>query len=135
MNRFLIVGSLSVALLCVGVALAPRDGRAADRVFTHDVYFTLQESTPETRQALVDACHEYLSGHDGTLLFAVGTRAREMERDVNDTAFDVSLHIHFEDEAAHAAYQEHPRHQEFIATMNANWKTVRVFDSWVSTAP
>jgi heme-degrading monooxygenase HmoA len=83
----------------------------------------------------VDACQTYLSGHDGTLFFAAGTRATEMKRDVNETGFDVSLHVFFESEAAHAAYQEHPRHKEFIEKMNANWKTVRVFDSWVETGP
>lgn len=135
MNRLLIVGSLGLAALCVGVAVTPRDGKAAGKAFAHDVYFTLKESTPETRQALVDACQKYLSGHAGTVLFAAGMRAREMERDVNDTDFDVSLHIYFENEAAQAAYQQHPRHQEFIAEMSANWKTVRVFDSRVTTIP
>jgi hypothetical protein len=132
MDRLLIVGCLALGLLGAGMALAPRAGEAAGRVFAHDVYFTLRESTPETRQALVDACETYLSGHDGALLFAAGTRARDMKRDVNDTDFDVSLHIHFESAEAHAAYQEHPRHQEFIGAMSANWKTVRVFDSWVT---
>jgi len=135
MKRLLMIGSLGLAVLCAGVGVAPRHGEAAGKVFAHDVYFTLKKSTPETRQALVDACQKYLNGHQGTVLFAAGTRAREMKRDVNDTDFDVSLHIHFEDEAGHAAYQENPRHQEFIAEMNANWKTVRVFDSWVTTVP
>jgi hypothetical protein len=135
MKRLLMAGSLGLAALCVGVAVAPLHGEAPGKAFAHDVYFTLKDSTPETRQALVDACQEYLSGHDGTVLFAAGTRAPEMKRDVNDTEFDVSLHIYFEDEVAHAAYQEHPRHQEFIAQMNANWKTVRVFDSRVATVP
>ena len=54
-----------------------------------------------------------------------------MAREVNDRGFDVSLHVHFRDQAAHDAYQEHPRHKQFIAEMSANWKTVRVFDSWV----
>ena len=135
MKRLLMVSSLGLAVLCVVVAVAPPHGEAAGKAFAHAVYFTLKDSSPETRQALVDACQEFLSGHDGTLLFAAGTRAPEMKRDVNDTDFDVSLHIYFENEASHAAYQEHPRHQEFIAQMNANWKTVRVFDSWVTTVP
>jgi heme-degrading monooxygenase HmoA len=135
MNRSLIVGALGLALLCVGAAITPRDGEAAGRAFAHNVYFALKDSSPETRAALVAACEKYLSGHDGTVSFAAGTRAREMTRDVNDVEFDVSLHIYFEDEAAHAAYQKHPRHQEFIAEMNANWKAVRVFDSRVTTRP
>ena len=56
-----------------------------------------------------------------------------MGRDVNDTGFDVSLHVYFRD-GAHEAYQKNPRHLEFIEKMKANWKTVRVFDSWVKTS-
>ena len=136
MNRLLIVGSLSLAVLCVGVAVGASDGgEPAGKVFAHNVYFALNDSSPEARDALVDACEKYLNGHDGTIFFATGTRAREAKRDVNDTDFDVSLHIYFENAAAHGVYQEHPRHKEFIAEMNANWKAVRVFDSWVATGP
>jgi hypothetical protein len=135
MNRLLIVAPLALAVLCGGGAKGSEGGEADGKTFAHDVYFTLKESTPETRAALVAACRKYLSGHDGTVFFAAGTRAREAQREVNDTDFDVSLHIYFDSEAAHAAYQEHPRHQEFIAERNGNWKTVRVFDSWVTTGP
>lgn len=134
MNHLLIVGSLALVVPCLGAAVAPSDGgEPAGKVFAHNVYFTLNDASPAAREALVEACEKYLSGHDGAIFFAAGTRVRESKRDVNDTDFDVSLHIHFESAAAHAAYQEHPRHQEFIAEMNANWKAVRVFDSWVST--
>jgi hypothetical protein len=118
------------------VAARTSNGDApAGKGFAHDVYFTLNEATPEARQELVAACHEYLSGHEGTLFYAAGTRAAEMQRDVNDQTYDVSLHLYFKDRAAHDAYQEHPRHLKFIEEMQAGWKTVRVFDSWVETGP
>ena len=98
----------------------------------HDVYFNLRDASPEARQRLVDACSSHLSGHPGTVFFAAGARAGEMDREVNDAAFDVSLHVYFADRAAHDAYQEHPRHRKFIEEMSGNWKTVRVFDSWVA---
>ena len=103
------------------------------RAFAHDVYFSLHDAGSEARLKLIDACALYLSGHPGTVFFAAGSRADEMQRRVNDTAFDVSLHVCFEDQAAHDAYQEHPRHKRFIEEMSANWKVVRVFDSWVAT--
>jgi hypothetical protein len=135
MNSLLVIGSLLMAALCVMVAVSTSNGaERAGTVLAHDVFFTLNESTPETRKALVDACETYLKGHEGTVFFAAGTRATENRRDVNDTGFDVSLHVYFGDEAAHQAYQEHPRHKEFIQKMQANWKTVRVFDSWVRTS-
>jgi hypothetical protein len=105
-----------------------------ERVFAHDVYFTLKDASPQARQALVDACRLYLSDHPGTVFFAAGTRAVEMQREVNDRGFDVSLHVCFANRAAHDAYQEHARHKQFIQEMSANWKTVRVFDSWVDAS-
>ena len=63
----------------------------------------------------------------------MGTLAREFARPVNDREFDVALHITFQDRAAHDRYQEHPRHKQFIAEQQANWKKVRVFDSMVDT--
>ncbi len=136
MNRILVVAASAMAALCIVVSLHySRSAESASMVFAHEVYFTLNESTPETRQQLVGACQTYLSGHDGTVFFATGTRATEKTRDVNDTDFDVSLHLYFRDEAAHNAHQEHPRHKEFIEKMKSNWKAMRVFDAWVRTGP
>jgi hypothetical protein len=122
----------SLAVAALGLALAgPAPGADAARVLAHDVYFTLRDASPEAKQKLVDACRHHLAGHEGTVFFAAGVRADELARDVNDQGYDVSLHVYFRDKAAHDVYQDHPRHKQFIAEMNANWKTVRVFDSWV----
>jgi len=135
MNHLLVVVALVLAGLCVVVAVTTSNGgERAGATLAHNVYFTLNDSSPEARRELVEACEAYLGGHEGTVFFAAGTRATEKNRDVNDTGFDVSLHVYFEDEAAHEAYQNHPRHHEFIEKMKANWKTVRVFDSWVKTS-
>jgi quinol monooxygenase YgiN len=133
MNDRLALVPLALAALAV---LAPGPARAAQpgRALAHDVYFSLRDGSPEARQKLVDACRKHLTGHAGTLFFAAGVRAPEMTRDVNDKAYDVSLHVYFRDQAAHDAYQEHPRHTQFIAEMSANWASVRVFDSWVDTS-
>jgi hypothetical protein len=125
--------STVVLLALAGLALAAPGPAVSEeaRVLAHDVYFTLKDAGPEAKQKLVAACRKYLSGHDGAVFFATGVRAEELAREVNDSTFDVSLHVYFRDKAAHDTYQEHPRHQQFIAEMNANWKTVRVFDSWL----
>jgi hypothetical protein len=136
MNRMLMVVAVLLAGLCVVVAVRHSDGQnGPGRVLAHDVYFTLNDPSPAAQQQLVDACHEYLSGHEGAVYFAAGTRVRENARDVNDQDFEVGLHVYFASKAAHDAYQENPRHKEFIAKMRDNWKTVRVFDSWVSAGP
>ncbi len=122
-------------LMLLGLALpaGAREGGGARAVMAHDVYFALNDKSAEARTKLIDACKRHLSGHEGTVSFAVGTLAEEMNRPVNDREFDVSLHVYFKDKAAHDAYQEHPRHKQFIAENQTNWKKVRVFDSWVET--
>ena len=63
--------------------------------------------------------------------FAAGVLCPELDRPVNDRNFDVSLQVVFTSKAAHDDYQKAERHQRFIEENRANWKTVRVFDSWV----
>ncbi len=96
----------------------------------HDVYFSLHDASPEAVERLVGACVEYLAPAAGILSFAVGTRVEAHQRDVNDQAFDVSLHIVFETQAQHDAYQSAPEHLRFIEACSDNWKAVRVHDSF-----
>jgi Stress responsive A/B Barrel Domain len=118
----------AAAVLC----LAAADVRAqSETVLAHDVYFSLNDATPKARAELVAACKKYLTGHEGAVFFSVGTLAAELDRPVNDRDFDVALHVYFKDRAAHHRYQEAPRHKQFIAEQQANWKMVRVFDSTV----
>jgi hypothetical protein len=97
-------------------------------LLAHNVYFSLKESTPETRAKLVTACQKYLTGHPGVVFFAAGT-VSDLSREVNDRDWDVGLHVIFQDRAAHDAYQTAPRHLEFIKECKDNWKKVRVFDT------
>jgi hypothetical protein len=101
----------------------------------HNVFFSLQDASPEARQRLVDSCRALLAPHPGIVFFACGPLADELRREVNDLDFDVGLHIVFLDQAAHDAYQTTPDHLRFIDANKANWKKVRVFDSLVKTAP
>ena len=78
------------------------------------------------------ACKELLTGHPGTLFFACGMLAHELDREVNVRDFDVALHLVFESQAAHDAYQDAPRHHRFVAAHKPTWAKVRVFDSVVS---
>ncbi|MCS7016798.1 MAG: Dabb family protein [Gemmatales bacterium] len=102
------------------------------RWLVHNVYFSLKDNSPAARARLVEACHKYLSGHEGTIFFAAGVLAEDLNRPVNDRDFDVALHIVFKDKAAHDRYQEHPRHKQFIEENQAHWKKVRVLDSYAA---
>jgi hypothetical protein len=80
----------------------------------HVVFFTLKDSSPESRDRLVAACHKYLTDHPGTVHFSAGLRAEAYTRPVNDQNFDVALVLVFATQADHDRYQEAPRHIEFI---------------------
>ena len=105
----------------------------ADPLLAHNVFFTLKDASHEARRALVAACHKYLTGHEGTVFYAAGVLEKDLTRDVNDLAFDVALHVIFENRKAHDAYQKAPRHLQFIEENRANWAKVRVFDSLVGS--
>jgi hypothetical protein len=129
-SRLVVLTLLAIAL---PAGADQAGGGAKALVLAHDVYFALNDASAEARTRLIEACKKYLSGHEGAVSFAVGTLAGEMNRPVNDREYDVSLHVYFKDRAAHDKYQDHPRHKQFIAENQANWKKVRVFDSWVET--
>jgi hypothetical protein len=98
-------------------------------MLVHNVYFALKDNSPAARKKLLDACAKYLTEHAGAVFFATGTLAEDLNRPVNDRDFDVALHIHFKDKAAHDTYQDSQRHKDFIEESKENWKKVRVFDS------
>jgi hypothetical protein len=95
----------------------------------HMVYFTLKDRSPAAIDRMLQACRTYLTGHPGTVLFAVGTVTPDLNRPVNQLDFDVALQLVFETRAAHDAYQVAPRHLQFIEENKANWERVRVFDA------
>ncbi len=104
---------------------------SAEPQLAHMVYFTLKDKSPEAKKKLVDACKKYLAKHPGTVFFAAGTLCEELDREVNDRAFDVGLHLVFKDKASHDKYQDAPLHLQFIEENKSNWEKVRVFDSVV----
>jgi hypothetical protein len=94
----------------------------------HHVFFTLKDRSDEAVQTLLAACAKYLDNHDGVVDFCIGTREKELAREVN-ADFDVSLHVIFADRDTHDTYQTSDRHLQFIEEQKENWAEVRVFDS------
>jgi len=105
---------------------------AAEPQLAHIVYFKLKDNSAAAKDKLIGACHKYLSGHDGTVYFSVGTLVPDLDREVNQRDWDVALHVVFKDRAAHDAYQVHPRHKQFIEENRENWDKVKVYDSYLS---
>ena len=98
-------------------------------MLAHNVYFSLNDNSAAAIEKLVAACEKYLTGHPGTVFFAAGTLAAELDRPVNDRDFDVALQVVFDSMASHDKYQKADRHLAFVAENNDNWKKVRVFDA------
>jgi len=137
LTRKRIAAVAAIAGLASLFALDLRPGRAADErtdgpMLAHMVFFTLKDSTPQNREKLVAACKKYLTDHPGTVYFSAGSRAEELDRDVNDKEFDVALHLVFNDKASHDVYADAPRHLDFINENKDTWAKVRVFDSYVT---
>ena len=74
----------------------------------------------------------HVEKHFGEVFYSAGVLAEDLKRPVNDLNFDVALHIVFNDKASQDKYQDAPRHLEFIDKNKSLWKSVRVFDSYVS---
>lgn len=100
----------------------------------HHVFFSLVDASPDARQAMVEQCFHWLAEIDGIVSFSAGTREGGLDREVNDAAFDVSLHVLFRDREAHDAYQSSQGHLDFIESNKDKWSQVRVFDSLVRSA-
>ena len=134
--------SFVMAVVCVAVSMSlfqrtsgtPCTAAEPEQMLSHDVFFTLTDNSAEAKAKLIAACKKYLSGHPGTIWFAAGPRGDEFQREVNDQGFDVALHIVFKNKAAHDQYSKAERHMKFIEENEANWKTVRVFDSYVAVS-
>jgi len=134
---FVCLGGMVASVLLSWGSRADRAGASESgksSMIAHDVYFALKDSNDSTRAALVEACKKYLVDHPGVVFFACGTRS-DLDRPVNDRAFDVGLHMVFKDRAAHDQYQVAPAHLKFIAENRESLASVRVFDSDVEIVP
>jgi hypothetical protein len=133
-RNLLVLGGLLTAVaigltgsLCVGATRAADGPQVA-----HMVYFKLKDSSGANRAKLSAACKLLLTGHEGTVSFAVGTLAGDLNGPFNDHDFDVSLHLVFVNKAALDKYHAHARHDKFLEENKDTWEKVRVFDSYLS---
>lgn len=130
--KFLLVVFAFIVLPQTAFSETEIDAPATNQMLSHNVFFKLKDPSEESRTALINACHKFLSGHPGVVFYAAGVLASEFDRGVNVRDFDVALHLVFADRAAHDAYQIHRRHTQFVEENRDMWKEVRVFDSWVA---
>ena len=119
------------ALMVAGCAGPFAADRAKAPALAHNVYFTLNDNSPAARARLVADCYTYLKDHPGVTFFAAGEMVEAHARDVNVRDWDVGLHVVFKTKDHHDLYQKADDHQTFIDANADNWKTVRVFDTYI----
>ena len=129
MKRIAVAG---IALaLAVGAYTTAREAKEAVKgpALVHNVFFSLKDTSAESKKKLIASCKKHLTKHPGEVYFAAGPLVPDLKRPVNDVDFDVCLTIVFENRAAHDKYQDAKRHLAFIDENKESWKKVRVFDS------
>jgi hypothetical protein len=131
MRNCVLLSVITALLILSGCAEELVTNRQKFPRLVHDVYFTLNDDSEAARAKLVKDCYKYLSNHPGVVFFAAGELVESHERDVNIRDWDVSLHIVFKSKDYHDQYQKAPDHSKFIDENRDNWKSVRVFDSFV----
>jgi hypothetical protein len=102
-----------------------------DQMLAHVVLFTLKDRSEEAKRQLLADCKQYLSTQPGTVFFAAGTLAADIQWSISDRDFDVALLVVFQDKAAHEAYQDSPEHIEFLDKHSSAWSAIRVLDAYV----
>lgn len=136
MRNTLIVGGLA-AVMAVAVSgstsIASTKADVGPQV-AHSVFFKLKDDNGANRAKLVATCKLLLTGHEGTVSFAVGTLAGDLIGPYNDHDYDVSLHLVFVSKATLDKYHEHPRHTKFIEANKDTFEKIRVFDSYLPAA-
>ncbi len=125
----MVVPALMVGV-AIGAASRPADD-AEQKQLIHNVFFTLKDHSKESRQKFLDSANKYLTGHDGTVYFVLGTVAEDVSEPVSVKDFDVALHLVFATKEAEAKYIKDPRHEEFVKENKDTWSKVRVFDTYL----
>ena len=89
-------GLLAAVAVALAGSLSVGATKAADGPqVAHSVFFKLKDNSGANRAKLAATCKLLLTGHEGTISFAAGTLAGDLNGPFNDHDFDVSLHLVF----------------------------------------
>ncbi len=133
MRNVPIVLALFASIATFALDAAARLVDRAEPQLAHMVFFALKDHSKESRERFIASCEKYLSDHEGTVYFSVGTIAedKDVEEPVSVKDFDVALHVVFEDKSAKAKYLASDRHKKFVDENRESFAGVRVFDSFL----
>jgi len=97
-------------------------------MFSHIVVFWTDPSKPNAADELLAGAEKYLREPPGIVHFHVGKMVSS-HRPVVDQTYQVALNIVFESKAAQDAYQDHPRHVDFVEKVfKPNCTRVVIYD-------
>jgi hypothetical protein len=126
------IGVLSLSLAWIlALDVRARVRGTAGPNLAHMVFFELKDHSQQAREKFIATCEKYLSKHEGTVYFSVGTRAGDVDEPVSVKDFDVALHVVFANKDAKAKYLESTRHHQFVDENGPAFGKVRVFDSYL----
>ena len=133
MRNVLIGLALFALVASFALEAVARLAGAAEPQLAHMVFFALKDHSKESREKFIASCEKYLSEHEGTVYFSVGTIAedKDVEEPVSVKDFDVALHVVFENKAAKAKYLASERHKQFVNENRESFAGVRIFDSFL----
>ena len=133
MKNVLIGLSLLALVASFALDAAARLADGAEPQLAHMVFFAFKDHSKESRERFLASCEKYLSDHEGTAYFSVGTIAedKDVQEPVSVKDFDVALHAVFENKAAKARYLASERHKQFVDENRESFAGVRVFDSFL----
>lgn len=115
-------------------AAVTRSAERAEPQLAHMVFFALKDHSQESRDKFIASCQKYLSGHDGTVYFSVGTLADDVKEPVSVLDFDVALHLVLKNKDAKLKYLVSERHTQFLNENKDKFSGARVFDSYLAPA-
>jgi len=132
-TRLIALCAAPALLFSLALAVAARPAEKFGPHLAHSVFFALKDRSPEARETFVASCQKYLTDHEGTISFDLGTMAEDVEEPgVSVRDFDVALLVVFESKEAEAKYLKAARHLSFVAENKAQFAKVRVFDSYLA---
>ncbi len=128
-----VIALLIVALATIlSVQASARFRATGDPKLAHMVFFALKDHSSAAREKFIASCEKFLSGHEGSVYFSVGTRAEDVDEPVSVRDFDVALHVVFANKDAKLKYLKSSRHEQFVKANRSVFDKVRVFDSYLA---
>ena len=98
----------------------------------HTVFFWLWKSSSAQDRKQFEEGLDNLTKDTNILMRKIGKPAAT-NREVIDSSYDYGVVLHFENQAAHDAYQAGEPHQRFLSDCMRLWNRVQVYDIQVDS--